>query len=70
MAALEQTREVEKAVLRQTPDQELRRYGFAIFQRPLKGPVLWFRNNRTYTEAEASWQIHQDLKVAAQKAKT
>lgn len=52
---------------RETIDHRLRRFGFAIFARPVDGPALWFRNNRTYTEAEASWRIHQDMRALAAK---
>ncbi len=34
-------------------DQALRRFGFTIHARPRKGPVLWGKGGRIFTEAEA-----------------
>lgn len=34
-------------------DSLLRQYGFVIESRPAAGPVLWRRQGRSYTDAEA-----------------
>lgn len=34
------------------PDDKLREMGFAIFSRPAKGPVMWWRRGVTFAEAD------------------
>ncbi len=46
------------------PDQRLRRFGFRILARPEKGPAIWIRRGRQYTEAQAHEQADRDLKAA------
>jgi hypothetical protein len=38
---------------RHPQDRALRRHGFAIHARPAKGPAVWVKEGRLYTEAEA-----------------
>jgi hypothetical protein len=38
---------------RHPQDRALRRHGFAIHSRPRKGPALWAKGGKVYTEAEA-----------------
>jgi hypothetical protein len=45
--------DTREAAARHPQDRALRRRGFAIHSRPAKGPALWAKGGRVYTEAEA-----------------
>lgn len=46
-------------------DQSLRLHGFAIVSRPRRGPVLWRRLGKIFTEHEALRLVEREIKTEA-----
>jgi hypothetical protein len=45
--------DTRETAARHPQDRALRRKGFTIHARPAKGPAVWAKQGRLYTEAEA-----------------
>jgi hypothetical protein len=45
--------DTRETAARHPQDRALRRKGFAIHARPAKGPAVWTKQGRLYTEAQA-----------------
>ena len=61
---LEKNFDTQETVERHHSDLRLRRHGFQIISRPKRGPVLWGKAGKTYTEAEADlWVDAQEMVV-------